>query len=63
MVNLPMELLRSFTAIVDTGSMMRATERVFVSQSALSLQMKRLEDLVQMPLFSATAAAEPHAGG
>ena len=50
-VNLPTELLRSFTAIVDAGSMLRATERVFVTQSALSLQMKRLEDLVQKPLF------------
>jgi DNA-binding transcriptional LysR family regulator len=50
-VNLPTELLRSFAAIVDSGSMLRATERVFVSQSALSLQMKRLEELVQAPLF------------
>ena len=50
-VNLPTELLRSFTAIVDTGSMLRATQRVFVTQSALSLQMKRLEDLVQTSLF------------
>ena len=50
-VNLPTELLRSFAAIVDAGSMLRATERVFVTQSALSLQMKRLEDLVQKPLF------------
>jgi len=50
-VNLPTELLRSFTAIVDSGSMLRATERVFVTQSALSLQMKRLEDIVQVPLF------------
>jgi DNA-binding transcriptional LysR family regulator len=50
-VNLPTELLRSFAAIVDTGSMQRATERVYVTQSALSLQMKRLEDLVQTALF------------
>ena len=50
-VNLPTELLRSFTAIVDAGSMLRATERVFVTQSALSLQMKRLEDLLQQALF------------
>jgi DNA-binding transcriptional LysR family regulator len=50
-VNLPTELLRSFAAIVDTGSMLKATERVFVTQSALSLQMKRLEDTVQSPLF------------
>jgi DNA-binding transcriptional LysR family regulator len=50
-VNLPTELLRSFAAIVDAGSMLKATERVFVTQSALSLQMKRLEDLVQTSLF------------
>ena len=50
-VNLPTELLRSFAAIVDSGSMLRATERVFVTQSALSLQMKRLEETVQSSLF------------
>jgi DNA-binding transcriptional LysR family regulator len=50
-VNLPTDLLRSFAAIVDSGSMLRATERVFVTQSALSLQMKRLEETVQAPLF------------
>src|ERR1700743_1459093 len=50
-VNLPTELLRSFAAIVDSGSMLRATERVSVTQSPLSLQMKRLEDLVRKPLF------------
>ncbi|MEI9992508.1 MAG: LysR substrate-binding domain-containing protein [Rhizomicrobium sp.] len=49
--NLPTELLRSFAAIVDTGSMAKATERVFVTQSALSLQIKRLEELLQRPLF------------
>jgi DNA-binding transcriptional LysR family regulator len=31
--------------------MLRATERVFVTQSALSLQMKRLEETVLTPLF------------
>lgn len=50
-VNLPTELLRSFVAIVDSGTMLRASERVFVTQSALSLQMKRLEDTVQSQLF------------
>ena len=49
--NLPTELLRSFVAIVDSGSMLKATERVFVTQSALSLQMKRLEETVLTPLF------------
>jgi DNA-binding transcriptional LysR family regulator len=50
-VNLPTNLLRSFVAIVDTGSMLNASEHVFVTQSALSLQIKRLEELVQQSLF------------
>jgi len=44
--NLPTDLFRSFTAIVETGSMAKASERVFLTQSALSLQIKRLEELV-----------------
>ncbi len=49
--NIPTELLRSFVAIVDAGSMQKASKRVFVTQSALSLQIKRLEDLLQTALF------------
>lgn len=51
-VNLPTNLLRSFVAIVDTGSMLNAADKVFVTQSALSLQIKRLEELLQLPLFN-----------
>jgi DNA-binding transcriptional LysR family regulator len=51
-VNIPTELLRSFVAIIDTGSMLQATGRVFVTQSALSLQMRRLEEIVRQPLFN-----------
>lgn len=50
-VNLPTNLLRSFVAIADTGSIVRATEKIFLTQSALSLQMKRLSEIVQVPLF------------
>jgi DNA-binding transcriptional LysR family regulator len=50
-VNLPTDLLRSFLAIVDTGSMIRATDHVFLSPSALSLQMKRLEEIARRQLF------------
>lgn len=50
-VNLPTNLLRSFVAIVDSGSMLSAADKVFVTQSALSLQIKRLEELVQQSLF------------
>jgi DNA-binding transcriptional LysR family regulator len=51
-VNLPTNLLRSFVAIVDSGSMLSAADKVFVTQSALSLQIKRLEELVQQALFT-----------
>lgn len=50
-VNLPTDLLRSLVAIVEAGSMIRASERVCVTQSALSLQMKRLAEIAQAPIF------------
>ena len=51
-VNLPTNVLRSFVAIVDSGSKLSASERVFVTQSALSLQVKRLEEMLQRSLFA-----------
>lgn len=50
-LNLPIDVLRSFVAVVDGGSMLRASERVFLSQPAVSLQIKRLEELLQLQLF------------
>lgn len=50
-INLPTDLLRSFVMIVDTGSMVKASEHIYLTQSALSLQMKRLSDLIQQPIF------------
>lgn len=50
-INIPTNLLRSFVTIIDSGSMMAASELVFVTQGALSLQIKRLEDMLQQPLF------------
>jgi DNA-binding transcriptional LysR family regulator len=43
--------LRSFLAIVDTGSFTRAAERVHKTQSAVSMHMKRLEERLGRPLF------------
>ena len=46
------ELLRTFVAIADHGGFTRAGEMVNRTQSAVSMQMKRLEeDVVQRPLF------------
>lgn len=50
-LNIPMDLLRNFVAIANTGSLIRASEHVHLTQSALSLQMKRLSELVGQPIF------------
>ncbi|MBV8183052.1 MAG: LysR family transcriptional regulator [Hyphomicrobiales bacterium] len=43
--------LRSFLAIVDTGSFTRAAERVHKTQSAVSMHIKKLEERLGRPLF------------
>jgi len=43
--------LRSFIAIEDTGSLARAAERLHLTQSALSHQIKVLERCYETPLF------------
>ncbi len=50
--NLDVDLLKTFLAIADFGSFTRAAEEVNKTQSAVSMQMKRLEDLVASPLFA-----------
>jgi len=44
--------LRSFAAIVDTGSFTRAADRVNKTQSAVSMQIRRLEEQLGRPLFA-----------
>ena len=44
--------LRSFAAIVDTGSFTRAADRVNKTQSAVSMHVRRLEEQLGRPLFS-----------
>ena len=43
--------LRYFKAVVENGSFSRAAESVYVSQPALSLQIRELEDNLGMPLL------------
>jgi len=49
--NLDIDLLKTFLAIADTGSFTRAAEEVHKTQSAVSMQMKRLEELLGRTLF------------
>ena len=50
-VLLDIDQLRSFIAIADTGTFTRAAEAIHKTQSAVSMQIKRLEETVGRPLF------------
>ena len=49
--DLPTTLLRGFVTVVDCGSLAEAARRLDRSDSAMSLQISRLEDLIGQPLF------------
>lgn len=51
-VGLDLDLLRTFVAIAEENSFTRAAERVGRTQSAVSLQMQRLESLLEQVLFN-----------
>ena len=51
-VMLDIDQLRTFIAIAETGSFTRAAEVVNKTQSAVSMQMKRLEERIERPLFA-----------
>src|SRR5437899_10099990 len=51
-VLLDVDQLRTFIAIVETGSFTRAAEVVHKTQSAVSMQMKRLEERLDRPIFA-----------
>src|SRR4051794_6930736 len=50
--NLDIDLLKTFLAIADMGNFTRAAEEVHKTQSAVSMQMKRLEEVIGRPLFA-----------
>jgi DNA-binding transcriptional LysR family regulator len=49
--DLPTHLLRGFVALAETGSLAGAAARLGRSESAISLQMARLEDVTGLGLF------------
>ncbi len=48
---LDLDQLHTFVAIADTGSFTRAADQVFRTQSAVSMQMRRLEERLGKTLF------------
>jgi len=50
-MDIPIDLLKTFLAIIDLGSFTAASRAVHRTQSATSMQIKRLEELVDQPLF------------
>lgn len=53
--NIPTELLRTFMKAIDLGSFTRAGQQVGRTQSAISLQIRRLEEIVDVQLFQRDA--------
>ncbi|MEO0751613.1 MAG: LysR family transcriptional regulator [Pseudomonadota bacterium] len=51
MQNLDSDLLRTFLAVAETGSVTDGAARVGRSQSAISIQIKRLEAVLNQPVF------------
>jgi DNA-binding transcriptional LysR family regulator len=49
---LDLDLLRTLVAIADSGSFNRAAQAVFRTPSAVSMQMKKLEEQIDRPLFA-----------
>ena len=54
---LDLDQLRTFVAIVDAGSFTRAADEVFKTQSAVSMQMRRLEERLGVSLFERAGRA------
>ncbi|HZZ61837.1 MAG TPA: LysR family transcriptional regulator [Roseiarcus sp.] len=58
MRSIPVDVLRAFVAVVEARGFTRAAEDLGRSQPTVSLQVKRLEELVEAPLFERVARFE-----
>ncbi|MGV3694341.1 MAG: helix-turn-helix domain-containing protein, partial [Paracoccus marcusii] len=52
MRNLDIATLRSLQAVAEYGAVTRAAEALNMTQSALSMQMKRLEEVFGRPMLA-----------
>ncbi|MEP9399488.1 LysR substrate-binding domain-containing protein [Mesorhizobium sp. KR2-14] len=58
MRNIPTDLLRAFVTVIDLRGYTRAGEQLGRTQPAISLQMKRLQDLLGVTLFAKEGGAQ-----
>ena len=56
--NLDIDLLRTFVTVVDTGSFTRTGEELGRTQSAISVQIKRLETQLDKTLLEGQGAVD-----
>lgn len=62
--NLDLTALRSFVTVAETGGVTRAANQLHVTQSAVSMQLKRLEEALGQPLLErAGRGVMPNAAG
>lgn len=51
-IDLQLDWLRAFVTVVDSGSLTAAARQLYRSQSAISMQLKKLEDAAGRPLLA-----------
>lgn len=61
--SIPIDVIRAFVAVVEARGFTRAAEDLGRSQPTISLQVKRLEELIEAPLFEKVARFELTAVG
>ncbi|WP_328586688.1 LysR family transcriptional regulator [Roseovarius atlanticus] len=49
-------LIKTFLEVAATGSFVQASDRLFVTQSAVSLRVQRLEENLDRPVFARSKA-------
>lgn len=59
MRSIPTDLLRAFVTVIDLRGFTRAGEQLGRTQPAISLQMKKLQELLGVSLFAKEGGAQP----
>ena len=58
-IHLDIDMLRCFQAVAETGSFTRAGELIGLTQSGVSVKIRRLEERLDTPVSIARARCRP----